>query len=52
MKYIKSITANTITMEQAKCTHVLLGCHAYFDSQSNAITSTIVQSGGMKSMTS
>ena len=34
-------TANTITVEQAKCTQMLLAWHAFFISQTNAIADTI-----------
>ena len=34
-------TANTITVEQAKCTQILLAWHAFFISQTNAIADTI-----------
>ena len=51
--YWASITADTIdlTVEQVICYKMLLAWHAFFNSQSNAIMYTMLQSNGLKSMT-
>ena len=51
-KVNNKFTANTITVEQAKCTQMLQAWHPFFGSQSNAIIHTVVQSKYLKSMTS
>ena len=52
IRYVIRITANTVSVDKLNVLKCYLAWRAYFDSQSNALIDTTVQSNSLKSMTS